>query len=114
MRTSELERFQTYRRRGGHRLSRSNHAVYQRRLYWRRKLVAAGVPEADLDEMVERVLHLRMQQRVRWGIRDKLRESNREWRESHPDYFKDYMRKRYEREQREDRARMAFAIGGMK
>jgi hypothetical protein len=55
MKASELKRFQTYPRLGGHALSKKRTAVYARRWYWRRKLRAAGVPEIDLEDTLDRL-----------------------------------------------------------
>ena len=54
MRTSELERFQSHRRKSPFR-SRSRRAAYARRYWWKRKLRNMGVPECMLDETVEKM-----------------------------------------------------------
>lgn len=112
MRDSELERFQSHRRLGGRKLSKSRHAVYLRWYYWKRKLRAAGVPEVDLEETVERVLRLRMAQRNNAVHAELHRKCCREWYARNLAYSKAQQARYRAERQREDRARLVLAVGG--
>lgn len=113
MRTSKLEKFQEHRRLGGHALSKKRVSVATRRSYWRRKLRAAGVPEADLEETVSRLLHYRGQHRYNARHAELKSEKNRKYRETHREHIRKYSREWYAKRQREDRARTTLAIGGI-
>lgn len=113
MRDSELRRFQSHRRLGGHRLSLSRHAVYLRRYYWKRKLRAAGVPEIDLDDTVERVLRLRKAQRANAMHAETHRRSCKAWYDRNREYYRRYHPEYRARRERDERARATLAIGGL-
>lgn len=111
MRTSELERFQSHRRKSPFR-SRSRRAAYMRRWWWKQKLRKMGVPEIDLDETVDRMLVFREKQC--WYLRNpgKGSELTMNWIRKHPRKVREYRKKYKENRQRAERQKMLMAIGG--
>lgn len=111
MRTSELERFQSHRRKSPFR-SRSRRAAYMRRWWWRRKLRNMGVPECMLDETVEKMLRLR--ERQYWDFKNpgKNIASTRRWMAKNAEHVREYQRNYHANKQRADRQKMLMAMGG--
>ena len=112
MKSSYLNRYQTYRRRGGHKLSQTKTACRQRRYYWLGKLRAAGVPEDRLDATYEALMKLRLQQRVKHVYRDKYLVMCRDYYRRHKVKMCRKARERYAEAKREERSRATMSIGG--
>ena len=111
MRTSELERFQSYQRKSPFR-SRSRKAAYMRRYWWKRKLRKMGVPEDELDKTVEEVLKFRARQC--WDNRHpgKSLEWKRAWYKNNAEYICEYQKNYYANKQRAERQKLLMAMGG--
>ena len=113
-RTCDLMRFQDYRARTKRKMSKKRAAVYQRRRYWRAKLLRCGVPERDVDSVVDQVLLSRSFQRCNARNPNRRQERRERWKAWYAKnrkrilkYWKDY----HLRVKAEDAARKNFIIG---